>query len=695
VSRRRSPLFAVVLVALVVTAGVVGVRSIGLLEAIELATYDAFIRMRPGDPPPDPRITIVTVTEADIPAAGGWPLSDAVVAQAIETIGQHRPRAIGLDIYRDVPVPPGTEALDRVLRGDPRVIVVTKFGEGPSLGVRAPKVLQGTEQVGFNDILVDPGGVVRRALLFLDDGQTSVAAFGLRAALLYLAPEGVTPQPAPDDPTLLRLGRTTIRPLESHDGGYVGTDARGYQIMLDFAGGRRSFTSVRLSDLFEGSFAPAVLRDRIVLIGVAAESIKDDFFTPYSRGLGGNRQFMPGVTVHAHVASQLLRMSLGGQASMASIAEWHEWVWITAWSAAGALVGFAVRSPWRFSLAAAGGFAALAGFDLTMFLRGWWIPLIPAALAWFASSGLVTAYMSHQERLQRAQLMQLFSRHVSKEVASSIWEQRDQFVDGGRPRSERMIVTALFTDLTGFTAVAESHAPEMLMDWLNEYMDAMAREVSRHGGVIRQYAGDAIVAVFGIPVPRRDAVEIARDARLAVECALAMEEALAALNRRWRTEGRPRSGMRVGIFTGPVVAGTLGSADRSEYVTVGDTMNTAYRLESYDKEFFAPDADARPCRTLIGETTLIHLGEQFETAPVGEIRLKGKEHTVGVFRLIGRRHVTPAGAGEMRDESHGSTAPDRPANGRVGASGDGAGAGKAEDAGIRHSGPAADYRSRL
>jgi adenylate cyclase len=690
---RRSPLFAVVLVALIVAAGVVGIRSLGLLEAIELAAYDLFIRMRPSHPEPDPRITLVTVTEADIPAAGGWPLSDAVVAQAIETIGQHQPRAIGLDIYRDVPVPPGTEALDRVLAGDPRVVVVTKFGEGPSLGVRAPKVVQGTDQVGFNDILVDPGGVVRRALLFLDDGETSVAAFALRVALLYLAQDGIAAAPAPEDPALLRLGRTTIRPLESHDGAYVGTDARGYQIMIDFAGARRPFASVRLSDLFEGSFDPAALRDRIVLIGVTAESIKDDFFTPYSRGLGGNRQFMSGVAVHGHVASQVLRIGLDGEAPMASTAERQEWAWIAAWSAAGALVGFAVRSPWRFSLAAAGGFTALAGFDLVMFLRGWWVPLVPPAVAWFASSGLLTAYMSQQERLQRAQLMQLFSRHVSREVAASIWEHRDQFADGGRPRSERMIVTALFTDLTGFTAVAESHPPEILLEWLNDYMDAMAREVSRHAGVIRQYAGDAVVAVFGIPVPRYDAADIARDARMAVECALAMEAALVALNQRWRAQGRPRSGMRIGIFTGPVVAGTLGSADRSEYVTVGDTMNTAFRLESYDKEYFAPDVDARPCRTLIGETTLVHLGDEFETAPVGEIRLKGKEHTVGVYRLIGRRRVTPGGSGEMRDDAHESSGPDR--HGRVDRAGDGAAAGEAEDGAIRRPGPAAGSRSGL
>jgi class 3 adenylate cyclase len=106
--------------------------------------------------------------------------------------------------------------------------------------------------------------------------------------------------------------------------------------------------------------------------------------------------------------------------------------------------------------------------------------------------------------------------------------------------------------------------------------------------------------------------------------------------------------MRIGIFTGPVVAGTLGSADRSEDVTVGDTMNTASRLESYDKEFFAPDPDARPCRTLIGETTLAYLGDEFETARVGEIRLKGKEHTVRVYRLV-RRRVTPPGGGSWPD----------------------------------------------
>lgn len=648
-----SSLRTVGVVVLLVTVVLVGVRSLGLLESAELAAYDGFIRLRPSDPPPDSRITLVTVTEADIPASGGWPLSDDVLARVIEQIARHRPRAIGLDMYRDVPVPPGTENLDRVLAGQPRVVVVMKFGEGASSGVRPPAVLKDTEQVGFNDIVVDPGGVVRRALLFLDDGQTSVSAFALRLALLYLQVEGVTAQPAPENSELLRLGRTTIQPLEPNDGGYVGIDARGYQFLLDFQGARRPFTSINLTSLLAGKFDPGLLRDKMVLIGVTAESIKDDFYTPFSRGLSAN-QDVPGVAVHAHIASQLLRMALDGQTSMRTVPDWREWAWIALWSGAGALLAFGVRSPWRLAAAGVVGMVALVGFDFLAFLRNWWVPLVPPAVAWLASAGIVTAYTSYQETLQRGMLMQLFSRHVSKEVAEAIWRQRNQFLDGGRPRSERLVVTALFTDLTGYTTTAEKRPPEQLMEWLNEYMDVMAQQVSRHGGVIRQYAGDSVVAVFGVPVPRRTEADIARDARSAVECALAMETALRQLNQRWRAEGKPVSGMRVGIFTGPVVAGTLGSAERSEYVIVGDTMNTASRLESFDKEYFAPDPDTRPCRTIIGESTLACLGDEYETARVRDVSLKGKEQRVGMYRVIGRRVASPV----TLEENHHECRPD-------------------------------------
>jgi adenylate cyclase len=260
-------------------------------------------------------------------------------------------------------------------------------------------------------------------------------------------------------------------------------------------------------------------------------------------------------------------------------------------------------------------------------------------MTWLLSSAAVTAYMSYQETLQRAALMRLFSRHVSKEVAEAVWRQREQFADGRRPRPQGLTATALFTDLTGYTTVSERLSPELLLEWLNEYMDGMAGTVSKYGGVIKQYAGDSIVAIFGVPVARGTEDEIVQDAVNAVDCALAMENVLRDLNRRWRAEQRPTTGMRVGIFTGPVVAGALGSAERSEYVVVGDAVNTASRLESLDKELLAPDTEAHPCRILIGDTTMRYLGDRFETEHVGDFSLKGKQQRIGVYHVIGRARV--------------------------------------------------------
>ena len=345
---------------------------------------------------------------------------------------------------------------------------------------------------------------------------------------------------------------------------------------------------------------------------------------------------MPGVAVHAQIVSQLLRTALDGAVPMRSLLQWQAMAWMLVWSLAGGLIGLRARSPWWFGLATGGGLVTVGVLAFAAFARGWWIPVVPTAAALLGAAALVTAHQSYREALQRADLMKLFSRHVSREVAETIWREREEFLEGGRLRSQGLVVTALFTDLSGFTPVAEKLSPDALMEWLNEYMDAMARRVSEHGGVVRQYAGDSIVVIFGVPVARRSEAEVAQDAVSAVKCALAMADTLRELNTRWRTEDRPTTGMRVGIFTGPAVAGSLGSAERSEYVVVGDTINTAARLESFDKELFAPDHDSEPCRILIGETTLAMLGDRFATEAVGEVSLKGKEHIVGVYRVIGR-----------------------------------------------------------
>jgi adenylate cyclase len=484
---------------------------------------------------------------------------------------------------------------------------------------------------------VDPGGVVRRGLLFIDDGVTTATAFALRLALLYLQPEGIVLQPDPANPEQLRLGPHTLRPLEAYDGPYAAADTRGYQFLLDFKGWRGSFPAITLTELMSGNIAPEMLRDKIVLIGITAESVKDHFYTPFSRGLQDDQQ-TDGVAIHAHIISQLIRLGLGGAAPVKTLNKWQESIWIVIWAALGGLIGLSVRTPWKLCFAIGSGLLALVVFDFSVFLEDWWLPLVPPALAWFIAAVAITAYLSHQETVERAALMQLFSRHVSKQVADGIWRDREQFLDGKRPRPQQLIATVLFADLVGFTAVSEKLSPAELMDWLNECMDPMARQVSTHGGVIEQYSGDAIVAVFGVPIARNDDEEINRDAVNAVSCALAMATVLRDLNRRWLERNRPTTGMRIGIYTGPMVAGSLGGSDRLEYVVIGDTVNVASRLESFDKDLFARSL-AEPCRILIGEATLIRLGQRFPTEKVGQVSLKGKEERIHVYRVLGHATV--------------------------------------------------------
>ena len=629
----RNPIFAAALSCLLVFVALVGVRRNGNLEFLELPAYDWFVRLLPASSTQDDRITLVLVSEKDILSIGRWPLTDEVLAQTLTTLLRGKPRAIGLDIFRDIPVPPGTEILNTVLSQNPNIIVTMKFGDG---GVRPPPVLEGTEQVSFNDILVDPGGVVRRGLLFLDDGDSVAHSFALRLALLYLKTQGIVPQPDERNPQHLRLGKVSFRPFEENDGGYVKADARGYQFLLDYQGPATHFRSCSLADLLSGKVPPGAFSDKIVLIGVTAQSVKDFFFTPYSRGFSEEQQ-VPGVILHGLMISQFLRAGMEGVQPLATLTEKQEMLWILLCCLLGGILGLRAHSAWRFSLLSFAGVLLIGLSAYSAFLYRWWIPFAPPALAFVLSAALVTAYLTSLERKQRSLLMQIFSKHVSKEVAESLWRQREQFLRNGRPRSQKLVMTAFFSDLRGFTTVSEKMDPQDLMDWLNIYMEKMTGIIMAHGGIIDDFAGDGIKANFGLPLPEQDESVIRRDALSAVRSALDMEKAMHQLNAHWREKGLPEVGMRIGIYTGPAVAGALGGLQRMKYTTVGDTINIASRLESYDKDL----GKEALCRVLIGESTLGYLGPGFRTERIGEVSLKGKEEKITIYRVLGEEGLPP------------------------------------------------------
>jgi class 3 adenylate cyclase len=236
----------------------------------------------------------------------------------------------------------------------------------------------------------------------------------------------------------------------------------------------------------------------------------------------------------------------------------------------------------------------------------------------------------------------LFSRFVSAPVVDQIMRDRDLFMAGGRPRPQELTATVLYADVAGFTGICERLAPEPLIAWLDAYLEAMTALIMAHQGVVLRFIGDGILAVFGVPVPRRTEAEIAADARHAAECGIEMERAMARLNADWAAQGLPVGGLRVGLHTGPMVAGSLGRGARMEFCLLGDTANVGARLEQLGKQYAEPAADY--CTIVVGGPTRAHLGPDFPALRIGDMPLRGRQATLEAYRIDSaavRRLMTP------------------------------------------------------
>jgi adenylate cyclase len=636
----QHPAFPAGAIAVAVVLVTLGLRATGALQGLELDAYDHFTRQVWHGPPLDPRVALVVVTEEDIQRRGEWPLSDATLAQVLEALAAVQARAVALDIYRDIPVPPGTERLDAVFRDSPRLAVPTLYPDAGERGVAPPGAFTEPElsqQVGFNNMVPDPDGISRRAVLFWPDrGETGIA-LPLLAAVLYLGDEA-SYGPDPERPELPRLGVTTFEPLEPDFGGYRGIDTGAFQVPLDFRSAPRAYATATLDEVLSPDGAPAVLRDRLVFIGVAAQSVRDPFHLPIEREGGSER---PGVELHADIASYLLRLAKGEQTLLRASSGLVDVGLVALAALAGASAGLWTRSA-RTLLA----MTALVGAALWLLGRqalaaGVWVAVVPPAVSWTASVAAISTYLSRREHRERGQLMQLFSRHVTPQLAEEFWLHRDEFLDGRRPRSQRMTVTTMFIDMKGYTTMSEKRDPTELMEWIDEFLGQMAQIVHDHGGVVEDFFGDGMMSLFGVPRPRQHPDEIEQDARNAVVAALEMRAMVRRLNEGWRQRDLPSVGARVGISTGLVVAGSLGSATRIKYSVVGDAVVTAQRLESLDDSRHAFDQD--PCRILINEATHRCLDESFVVEEQGEFLLKGKQTPIAVYRVLGRESAERSG----------------------------------------------------
>lgn len=685
------PAVAAVLIGFLVIGIVLFVRARGWLQRPELIVRDYFVNKHADLNATDERIVIVGMTEDDLKEYG-FPLSDELLLKVLQTTEAQGPVATGLDLYRDLPEPRVRRgSVDKSKETTPfsaigeamrRVAIFTTdsvrykvFGEGikaiQSLYVierfrvvdAPPPFLDVPERISANNLPKDGtiDGVFRRAPLLIEKSKDDLTpSFSLALAVKYLESKEIkygyeeAPGEHPGEVVnLLRLNKTLFPRLTSNAGAYVNLPVADYEYLVDFQAprkhrvmdrkgtdpqyGRNTPYDYSVGEVLKGELPPGALTGKIVLLATVMQSIKDSNPTPIHENLRG-------VQYHAMLIHQLLDAAILGKAPMTWWSDWAEAVWIAGCTLLGGVVGYWLRSPLKLVPGLGlilGGifFAAQLAFE-----HGLWILVAAPSLGCLLSAALVTSYIVSIERANRNAVQSILGKHVSKKVAAVILQHQDEFLEGGKMPALSLTGTVIFTDLAGFSTASEKLTAVQTMTWLNAYMDVMARLVETYDGSVNKYIGDAIMGTFGAPIVSTDQEGIATEAAKAVRCALHMRKEVPILNEQWRKNSpdMPPVAMRVGIFTGPLVSGSFGTADRMEWTVIGDTVNRANRLESAGKEIKDQlNDEEKLCSILIGPETFERVGHLFETVPVPGLALKGISERVTVYRVLSERVMSP------------------------------------------------------
>ena len=636
-------------------------------ELAELRTYDWRLThtARPDTARKD--IAIVEINESSLrdlqPNAGRWPWPRAVHSMLLDYLARAPAKAIAYDVvFSDADTRVGFDFGGSTLSGAQsdqmladsvkaagNVILVADASYDAEVehlalpdagypldvpgvyelrGVLPPvKVLaEAAAGLGHNRFVLDPDGPLRHTIPFVRSHHRVVPSLGVSVALRMA---GLRPQDVRLDGTQLRYGDRVMplawRQVKAEDGiasflwGPI--DFRGPALLDDLKS--HTYPTYSFYDLLYSEqqlleqrtpkVDPARFRDKIVFVGVTASGLFDVFETPFSNGK------MPGVQVHAAVADDILSNRFIGEAGSG--------IRIATVAGAALAVGLvaAALPAWWATAATLIFVAALSWIATRLFAGGYWLNLSQPVLASsFALFGGV-AYQYFFEGREKRKMKKLFGQYVSKDVYAQLVANPALARLGGQRRE----MTVLFSDIRGFTTVSERGQPEEIVGMLNEYFTRMVAIVFAHQGTLDKFVGDMVMALFGAPLDDPD------HADHAVAAALEMITALGELNARWRAEGRAELDIGIGINTGPMIAGNIGSDAIMSYTVIGDAVNLGSRLESLNKQYGT--------RIIISNATRERLGRPCRLRPLGDVVVKGKTQPVAIFEVVGREPATEAG----------------------------------------------------
>jgi len=638
-------------------------KSTELLDRLELTTYDWRMRLAADPASVSQDIALVEISDATLremePLFGKWPWPRLAVSFVIDYLQRAPAKVIAVDLsfaesdrvkaydidHEDWSGTQSDRALTDSTKKAGNVIMLADavfegYGGGAAdvraavwrdpgyrVGDRAeprPQVLPPFQAVsdaaaalGHNLLVRDEDGPARRMPPFIRNGGKEMPSLGVAAALLAL---GVKPEEVAASGDALRIRDRTIplvkRRLPDHDLWTMLINYRAPALIHGPNGLERPYPAYEFRHLFKAEqqlltgekpmVDPAVFKDKIVFIGFTASGLLDVFQTPMStEGTGA----MPGIQLHASMADSILSGRFIRPASRVSRAG-TVLVGALAIGVLAAFLPFTVGA--IVSLALLGGYTWLT---VAAFKSGTWLTLVEPLAAGGLALFFGTAYQYFVEGREKRQVAKLFGRYVSRDVYSQLMANPDQAELGGKRRD----MTVLFSDIRGFTTVTERGNPEELVSQLNEYFSRMVEIVFRNKGTVDKFVGDMVMALFSAPL------DDPAHADHAVQAAVDMVRELGDLNRAWLAKGMTQLDLGIGVNSGDMIAGNIGSASIMSYTVIGDNVNLGARLESLNKDY--------KTRIIISEATRARLTGGYATRPLGEVVVKGKSRAVEIFEV--------------------------------------------------------------
>ena len=591
-------------------------RSTGLAQTLDLVIYDLITSQRSEGSGQDQPITLVGIEESDIQRFG-WPIDDGIFCKAFDALNASGVSAVGFDIYRDQGVGSEQQCLRNRFRDEP--ILVSIFNVAAEIAA-----VPGTpiERQSYNDLSLDADGVVRRDLVHVTGQDEATVAFPLR--VLEVATGDRSLRDSLDSGT--------------NAGPWLSADAGGYNNEIDAGLGMqrllrfrepRSYATYTLAEVVDGEVPNNMLRDRIVLIGSTAPSLRDLFEVPHTRFARGESLFtISGVEVHANRLAALMDERNGSFQQGWLMPGWGNLLLVIGFAGTGLLLGERIPKQ-RTSILVVGLVTGGAAAGLGALLWNHiWIGMAMPLTGLLSFSGAAWLRRGVESQQHSQQIQQLLGQTTSPAVAQQLWEQRDSLLSDGRFQGQQLPITTLFTDTASFTSVSEGMTPRELMDWLNRGMEICVPAVTERDGMVNKFTGDGMLAVFGVPLPGDPSAE----AQAAIEAAFEIKVGLEKLNKELTAEGAPSMRVRMGIHSGDALVGSMGSAERIEYAVIGDAVNCASRLESYDK-----NRHEGILRVLVSSSTLELLKPEFRLSLSlehwGPVQVKGRDEPLDVSEL--------------------------------------------------------------